>query len=158
MLIWFWHSAQNMFNFSFGCSFLLSQTKWQTNLTWTSSHSFPDDTIPLRLIGNATEEAIVEVSNGFIWGRICTDSWGFDHAEIVCKQFGYNGALAAFAVKSNYSSNESKQVFLNFDLTSGRCYRDDDFESCLRSKITSNCECRNDNAGLICSKFNIYIF
>ena len=115
------------------------------------SYNVQDETISLRLIGDATKEAIVEVSNGFTWGRICTDSWSQIHADIVCKQFGYNRGLAALSVPFEDIIDEQKEVFLNpSDMCSVWELDQTGIGLCYMKAVKEDCECRRDNAGVIC--------
>ena len=38
----------------------------------------------------------VEVFHQGMWGRICRNEWGIDDAKVVCRQLGFNDALAEF--------------------------------------------------------------
>ena len=57
------------------------------------------DTMPrinIRLVGGKDEsQGRVELSLDGIWGTVCHESWDIHDAEVVCRQLGYRGALAA---------------------------------------------------------------
>ena len=50
----------------------------------------------IRLIGgkDATQGRI-EVGLDGVWGTVCHESWDIHDAEVVCRQLGYSGAMAA---------------------------------------------------------------
>ena len=53
----------------------------------------------MRLLGDPTEEAsVVEVYDGFNWGRISCEDWFIEAAAMVCRHFGYEAALGAISV------------------------------------------------------------
>ena len=57
------------------------------------------DTMPkidIRLIGGKDEsQGRVELGLNGVWGTVCHESWDIHDAEVVCRQLGYRGALAA---------------------------------------------------------------
>lgn len=51
----------------------------------------------MRLVagGLAPYQGRVEILVGGLWGTVCEDSWDLHDAQAVCRQLGYDGALAA---------------------------------------------------------------
>ena len=101
-------------------------------------------------MGNATKQAIVQVSDGVTWGRICTETWKFQHANLVCNRFGYVGALAAIHVPFERSLDPAEEVYLHI----GEC-RHNSLESCTKLVITNKCDCQSIDAGVICREYKI---
>ena len=106
-----------------------------------------------RLLGEPTRKAIVEVNDGNTWGRICVEGWAILHGKSVCKEHGYEGAIAILSLPFDMfdvSTAEQTDVLINPDpecsggnLNSIEC----------RSDISAACKCSNVTAGVICCKY-----
>ena len=59
----------------------------------TAQHSECNETDKIRLVGGLTpHDGRVEVCVGGLWVLVCDEKWGLNHAEVVCRQLGYNGS------------------------------------------------------------------
>ena len=105
-------------------------------------------------MGDPKRGAIVEVNDGKMWGRICVEGWTISHGAFVCKQHGYEGAIATVSRPFDASTSEEKEVLINLDpvcagnLNSVECRRD----------ISATCECKNVAAGIVCCKYYQTLF
>ena len=116
---------------------------------------FEAGSIEIRLIGNPTKKAVVEVFTGSSrWGRICPVNWYLSHAHIVCNHFGYITALSATDIRSDDSTHINNgsttqnviQVFSN-------C-KESTITPCVSEEMSTECECSTLNAGVICGNGN----
>ena len=55
-------------------------------------------TVPVRLVGvnDINSAGRVEVFYQGKWGKICRDEWGIDDVKVVCRQLGFQSAVAEF--------------------------------------------------------------
>ena len=45
----------------------------------------------IRLIGGQiAQEGTVEICVNGTWGSVCDDGWGYEEAEVVCRELGYS--------------------------------------------------------------------
>ena len=47
----------------------------------------------VRMLGGSGPYGVIEVFNGGRWGPICDEHFDIADANVVCRQFGYAGAL-----------------------------------------------------------------
>ena len=105
-----------------------------------------DNTLPMRLLGNATEEgSVVEVYNGFNWGRISCESWSIEAAAMVCRHFGYKAALGAISVP--IEGDITPPTVLSTDCV----FQTTSLLQCNKD-IKPESLCSNCNAGVLCSQ------
>ncbi|XP_078694916.1 scavenger receptor cysteine-rich type 1 protein M130-like [Branchiostoma floridae x Branchiostoma belcheri] len=52
---------------------------------------------PIRLMGGNASYGRVEVWHDGQWGSICDDNWDINDAKVVCRQLGYQDAVAAYS-------------------------------------------------------------
>ena len=103
----------------------------------------------MRLLGDPTERATVEVYDGFNWGRVCGEFvWNIKEAEMVCRHFGYQTALGAIRVPIGEEIIRSKFLQSRF------CGDYPHATSLLQceTRITAYCLCSKYDAGVVCSK------
>ena len=112
------------------------------------------DNQTLRLSGNPTEKAAVEIYDGFTWWSICTRDWNLEASNIVCRYFGYEFALGALKIPVVAEATQSKM--LQFRCKSGNA----GYESLLQCNTDTNaaCLCSKQKAGIICSKGKIIMW
>ena len=97
----------------------------------------------MRLLGDPTEKATLEINDGYNWGRVC-EFENIKTATIACRHFGYNTALAAIPVPIEGGRPK---------ILKSTCRWGDRATSLLQcnTRITDICLCSEYDAGLICS-------
>ena len=105
-----------------------------------------DDTLPMRLLGNPTEEeSVVEVYDGFNWGRISCEFWSIEAASMVCRHFGYKAALGAISVPI------AGEIIPPTVLSTYCHYQTTSLLQCNEA-INPESLCSNCDAGVLCSQ------
>ena len=94
----------------------------------------------------------MEVNDGKIWGRICVEGWTIGHGAFVCKQHGYEGAIATLSLPFHVSTAGQTDVLISL-LHDSNCFDYLNSVDC-RGDISANCECKNVTAGIICCKYH----
>ncbi len=106
----------------------------------------------LRLLGDPTKTAVIEVYDGFSeWGRVCPIGWSINQARIFCHHFGYSSAVAATRVSSEDFDNIVRRNVIQFDENCWRPTLEDMQIECKRKAISKECDCSAMHAGIICS-------
>ena len=66
----------------------------------------------VRLVDGPTSyEGRVEVYHNSTWGTVCDDGWDFNDTQVVCRQLGFDSAIAARG--GTYYRQGSDQIWLN---------------------------------------------
>ncbi|XP_078614102.1 sushi, nidogen and EGF-like domain-containing protein 1 [Branchiostoma floridae x Branchiostoma japonicum] len=128
------------------------QIETRTNVGQPGTFMFridPFTIIPLgtvRLVGGNSEfEGRVEINRGGTWGTICDGNWGIEEAQVVCREIGHGGAVAAFG--SAHFGQGSGTIWLNNVDCAGN---EDSLSTCpLLSDVTNTCT-HADDAGVQC--------
>ncbi|XP_019638972.1 PREDICTED: sushi, nidogen and EGF-like domain-containing protein 1 [Branchiostoma belcheri] len=128
------------------------QIETRTNVGQPGTFMFridPFTIIPLgtvRLVGGNSEfEGRVEINRGGTWGTICDGNWGILEAQVVCREVGHGGAVAAYG--SAHFGQGSGTIWLNNMNCAGN---EDSLSTCpLLSDVTNTCTHAND-AGVQC--------
>ncbi|XP_071965694.1 uncharacterized protein [Antedon mediterranea] len=115
-----------------------------------NTDEFPEY-LPVRLRdGEDDHNGRVEVYADGEWGTICDQKWTIEDAEVVCRQLGYDGALAA---KKNayYGEGDGPIHFKKF-----RCDGSENYLSACRYTDTADDDtCSHaDDAGVVCIEYD----
>ena len=96
-------------------------------------------TVPLRLAGvsGINYTGRVEVFYQGKWGKICRDEWDIDDVKVVCKQLGFQTALAEFlgmgTKDENISVAMSNVACTGQESVLASCQRTDGNHGCLNN-------------------------
>ncbi|XP_066015708.1 fibroblast growth factor receptor 4-like isoform X2 [Pocillopora verrucosa] len=113
--------------------------------------------VPVRLNGaNVEYGGRVEVFYKGKWGQICTNGWDFNDAQVICRQLGFEEALAEF-IGSNIKDGNITSVMVDVYCTGA----EDELASCARTdgKLNVPSQCQEDGKGsqAMCQPNNIQV-
>ena len=109
-----------------------------------------DETLTMRLEGDPTENATVEIYDEFgTSGPICPIEWNLKAAHTVCRHFGYETALGALQIPIEAEITRPKMLQVSCNKPRIELY-----ESLLQctTETSALCLCNNYEAGVVCSK------
>ncbi|XP_066015734.1 uncharacterized protein [Pocillopora verrucosa] len=101
--------------------------------------------VPVRLNGaNVEYGGRVEVFYKGKWGKICTNGWDFNDAQVICRQLGFEEALAEF-IGSNVEDGNITSVMVDVSCNGEEV----ELASCARTdgKLNVPGQCRGDGKG-----------
>ena len=112
---------------------------------------FKGNNLTMRLLGDPTKQAAVEIYDGFTWWSICATDWNSKAAQLVCRHFGYEIVLGAPKMPVEGESSQPKMI--QFQCSLGSVV----YESLLQCVARTNaiCLCSKEKAGIVCSKGEI---
>ena len=78
------------------------------------------------------------------WGKICTNGWDLKDAHVICRQLGFEEALAEF-IGSNVDDGNISSVMVDVSCTGAEV----DLASCARTdgKLNVPSQCQEDGKG-----------
>ena len=101
----------------------------------------------VRLVNGSTEyEGRVEVLHNGEWGTVCDDGWNMNAAQVVCRQLGFDIAVAT-RDNAYYGEGEGK-IWLNDVNCTGT---ESSFQDCLHSGSGIEICYHEDDAGVQCA-------
>ncbi|XP_030844524.1 neurotrypsin-like isoform X2 [Strongylocentrotus purpuratus] len=105
----------------------------------------------VRLAGTGSSERMgrVEVFLGGEWGTVCDDDWGYDDADVVCRQLGYHEGASGFTTNAREFGQGSGNIFLDDVSCKGYEDRITDCEALLNTVGETNCG-HDEDAGVKC--------
>eukprot|EP00057_Strongylocentrotus_purpuratus_P014539 XP_011669013.1 PREDICTED: neurotrypsin-like [Strongylocentrotus purpuratus] len=96
--------------------------------------------------GSSANQGRVEVYLNGQWGTVCSDLWGLDDADVVCRQLGFPGA-SGFTMRARTFGEGSGPIFLD----NVRCVGDEtSINDCVKNAIGFHNCLHSDDAGVIC--------
>ena len=112
----------------------------------------------MRLLGDPTKGAIIEVSDGMVSGSLCPATWTINIARSICNHFGYASALAATRIVS-HNSTTSRNIIRFYEYCPLLTKTLDDMFRACNFMMTKECDCSDNilHAGIVCSRGNVLI-
>ncbi|XP_029768382.1 scavenger receptor cysteine-rich domain-containing group B protein [Terrapene carolina triunguis] len=95
--------------------------------------------------GNSSCQGRVEVLYQGTWGTVCDDDWGFTNAQVVCRQMGCGGAVAA-TVLGSFGYGTGPILLDNVDCAG----READLANCFHLGWGQHNCGHHEDAGVIC--------
>ena len=102
--------------------------------------------------GTTDNEGRVEVYHNGEWGTVCDDGWDINDAAVVCRQLGYDSALAAH-VMATYGAGTGPIHYDNVDCTGAEAR----LESCSHSGIGVHDCTHDEDAGVACFGKSLHV-
>ena len=103
--------------------------------------------VDVRHKGNLATQGLIEVLHNGVWGAVCYNGWELKDANVVCRQLGFTGALAAKA-HAAFGRGNRKIWFINV-----QCAGDESsLMECAKSRWGTYNYCpQNKYAGVRCN-------
>ncbi|XP_071504468.1 scavenger receptor cysteine-rich domain-containing protein DMBT1-like [Diadema antillarum] len=109
-----------------------------------------DEDGDIRLVGNMNGRGRPEIFYNNHWGRLCTTSWQFNDAVVICGELGFLSATITNG-PSLFGRVNDRQPFYAADF---RCSgRETHFKECFSSRLRDERNCSNfQDIGIVCGK------